>query len=913
IQTGTFDFAGSSSFNRLSDLGPFAGSARGQWTAKRASHAAPIRVTADATGRDVSSSIAMISELAGPNPNVRLSGVVRDGRFTLESGAVRGDGVSAAMNGRISDTGAITAHATGSLIRPIDLPGARVRSLDFVADLSGGLSAPRAEIRLSNGAMTVASLDLDDIRGDAALKLGDKVSGNFSLTGASGKEPLIAAGRIESDTSGWRLAGVSGRLGDVQINAPMLGYAKGVFSANFEVDGRLAGLAGLDRGTLTAKGSLSTGNDTLKLDAQGRITDLRSGAMRVDLVSFEAKADSDTASLKSRIKATRGAPFDIALEANARHADQEWTGDATIDGTVDKQKVATSRPAAWRYGANGWSLDTQLAGLGGTLDAKLADLAGGASVKLDLANLDLKALTQLARISPINGTITGNASFSNGPGAAAGQAMLVLDKANPVGVTADPVSITIESQLQNGLLHTAATGSGQGFKLDAGSELHMRVGHGLNLTADRAAPLMAHVSLDGRAEQLWAVFGPEGQALRGEVTADVSVAGTLDKPALTGGFGMDKGAYEHGETGLHLVDISAKGQFDQRSATITSLVAHDPQGGELTGGGAINWDGDVSGGIKVKAVNLRALGRDDRSATVSGEGAVTLDKQAIRVTGAFDVAQARISIEQPASAMIPTLASVRRVNFATSDDEPPPTVDTPPWQRPIQLDLKVAAPRRVVVFGRGLDTEWSANFTVQGPIANPSLHGTASLVRGSIDLAGRRFDFDTGTIDLDGPIRDARIDISAKRTTTDIDASIHVTGTPDEPKFELESTPSLPQDEILARVLFGRSASQLSAFEAAQLAAGLAQLAGGQAGFDPAGLVRKATGLDRVALGGEGGIASVSAGKYVADNVYVQVGAGGVGGAAASVEWDPQKNLSVTSSAQANGDTKLSVRWKKDY
>jgi translocation and assembly module TamB len=231
----------------------------------------------------------------------------------------------------------------------------------------------------------------------------------------------------------------------------------------------------------------------------------------------------------------------------------------------------------------------------------------------------------------------------------------------------------------------------------------------------------------------------------------------------------------------------------------------------------------------------------------------------------------------------------------------------------VRFDLKVEAPRRVVVFGRGLDTEWSADFHVTGTVADPSIDGTATLVRGTLDLAGRKFDFDSGSVRLNGPIREARVDISASRNATDVDASVHVTGSPVKPEFTLESTPALPQDEILARVIFGKSASQLSALEAAQLAASLTQLAGGQAAFDPSSLIRKATGLDRVAFGATDGAASVSAGKYIADDVYLQVGAGGTGGVGAQVEWEPKSNLSITSGAQANGDTRIAVRWKKDY
>ena len=68
-----------------------------------------------------------------------------------------------------------------------------------------------------------------------------------------------------------------------------------------------------------------------------------------------------------------------------------------------------------------------------------------------------------------------------------------------------------------------------------------------------------------------------------------------------------------------------------------------------------------------------------------------------------------------------------------------------------------------------------------------------------------------------------------------------------------------------------------------------------------------------MSFGAEEGIATVSAGKYIAEDVYLQVGAGGQGGVGAEVEWEPQKNLSVTSSANGAGDTKIAIRWKKDY
>jgi translocation and assembly module TamB len=114
-------------------------------------------------------------------------------------------------------------------------------------------------------------------------------------------------------------------------------------------------------------------------------------------------------------------------------------------------------------------------------------------------------------------------------------------------------------------------------------------------------------------------------------------------------------------------------------------------------------------------------------------------------------------------------------------------------------------------------------------------------------------------------------------------------------------------------VLFGRSASQLSPLEAAQLASALSSLAGG-GGFDVIGNLRNFAGLDRLALGGggEAGV-TVSGGKYLNDDVYLELTGGGREGPAAQVEWRLSRNLSIISRLAGQGDGRLAVRWRKDY
>src|SRR5262249_9157517 len=151
--------------------------------------------------------------------------------------------------------------------------------------------------------------------------------------------------------------------------------------------------------------------------------------------------------------------------------------------------------------------------------------------------------------SPINGRVTGKSTFTNDTGRAAQADVQVnIANANPEGVTADPVGVEIMARLRDGELTAVATGSGQGFRLEAGSMMRMDDGGGFNVTANRDAPLEARVSVTGRAEQLWGLFGPEGQVLRGNLDGDVRVSGTLNQPTMVGGVTMAEGVYEHGET-----------------------------------------------------------------------------------------------------------------------------------------------------------------------------------------------------------------------------------------------------------------------------------------------------------------------------------------------------------------------------
>jgi translocation and assembly module TamB len=158
-----------------------------------------------------------------------------------------------------------------------------------------------------------------------------------------------------------------------------------------------------------------------------------------------------------------------------------------------------------------------------------------------------------------------------------------------------------------------------------------------------------------------------------------------------------------------------------------------------------------------------------------------------------------------------------------------------------------------------------------------------------------------------------RLNLLATREDPSLTAMIKITGTAARPTVTLSSNPSLPQDEILSRVLFGASASQLSGIEAAQLASAVAGLSGGR-GFDLIGGLRSLAHLDRLAIGDSAVTGpTVHGGKYLTDRIYLELMGGGRNGEGAQIEWRVRKRLSLVGKLGSQGDSQIAIRWRRSY
>jgi translocation and assembly module TamB len=233
------------------------------------------------------------------------------------------------------------------------------------------------------------------------------------------------------------------------------------------------------------------------------------------------------------------------------------------------------------------------------------------------------------------------------------------------------------------------------------------------------------------------------------------------------------------------------------------------------------------------------------------------------------------------------------------------------------MAVKARARNRLTVTGLGLDSEWRADLNIGGTVTNPAIAGRAELVRGNYEFAGRRFELREGRIQFDGktPVNPT-LDIDAEADVSDLTATIHVGGTGLKPDISFNSVPSLPQDELLSRILFGTSITNLSAPEALQLASAVGSLQG-EGGLDPINAVRKAAGLDRLRIiaadptQGQG--TSLAAGKYLTRKTYVELISDGQGYSATRMEYQVTRWLSLLGAISTLGRQSANLRISKDY
>ncbi|MEP4199176.1 MAG: translocation/assembly module TamB domain-containing protein [Aliishimia sp.] len=230
----------------------------------------------------------------------------------------------------------------------------------------------------------------------------------------------------------------------------------------------------------------------------------------------------------------------------------------------------------------------------------------------------------------------------------------------------------------------------------------------------------------------------------------------------------------------------------------------------------------------------------------------------------------------------------------------------------LPLNITITATEPVFVRGRGLDAEFGGALQLNGTAANPIPIGRFDLRRGRLSFLGQRLDLSEGAITAAGSLI-PRLRIVAEAVAEDVTAQIILEGPADAPELTLTSEPELPQDEILARVLFGEDVASLSAFQIARLISSLATLSSGKPGLlDNTRLLFGVDDLD-IRTDATTGEAELAIGQYISDNIYSEIELGAGGDTQINLNLDLTDTTRLRGSVNSDGGTGIGIFWEKDY
>jgi translocation and assembly module TamB len=426
------------------------------------------------------------------------------------------------------------------------------------------------------------------------------------------------------------------------------------------------------------------------------------------------------------------------------------------------------------------------------------------------------------------------------------------------------------------------------------------------------APLFAQLRYVGPADTLWRLTGSEIIDMSGPLAVGADIDGRLADPVIRGSLRTQNGRLESQVTGMVIDHVASQATFSGPQLIFRQITGQTSGGGSISGGGNITFSGGKTLlNLSFNATQALLLNRDDVAARVTGRVDLKSDANGGLIAGDLKLNKGRFQLgHASAAAAVPQL-NVRETGLDEEDVIEPASLH--PWK----LNLKLAG-SDLQVTGLGISSRWTTNLQIGGLADAPRFTGRADLVQGNYDFAGRIFRIDRGVIRFRGESPpDPLLDIHAEAAVQGLDASVNVRGTGVRPEITFASTPPMPQDELLSRILFGTSITNLSAPEALQLASAVAALQSGNGSLDPINALRRAIGLDRLRVVpadvATGQKTALGAGKYITRRLYVEVITDGAGYSATQVEYQMTRWLSLLSTVSTIGRSSASVRVSKDY
>ena len=486
---------------------------------------------------------------------------------------------------------------------------------------------------------------------------------------------------------------------------------------------------------------------------------------------------------------------------------------------------------------------------------------------------------------------------------------------NNLGVISDALSGPLKSEgsLQqsgdNLLVDFKTTGAG-GLQADVKGTVPVNDG-AWDLTVNGQAPLAFADS----------VMASSSIRARGDILFDLALNGPPLLQNVTGEITTQNASVAMPAQRLSLQNITASARLAD-GVTNSRISADLSTGGQILGEGQIslNQEQGLPADLKLQLINITQEDPLFYKTTINGDLALSGPLlSGPKLSGKIDLTDTEVNVKGAANqnlSFIPEIVHKNEPAASFLTRKRAGLVITEAQEtsqnRPINLDLLINAPSRIFIRGLGLDAELGGHLQLTGSTQSVVPVGSFDLIRGRLVILGKQLSLTEGNITMAGAL-DPMIRVVATNDSGGYRTSVIISGLVSDPQFSFESSPELPEDEVLSQMLFGSGLDDISPFQALQLASALRELSG-KGGPGLGGNLRSKLSLDDLSVGTDAdGDTGLRAGKYISEKVYTDVNIMGDGKSEISINLDLNKSLSTKGSVSESGGSKFGFVFKKDY
>lgn len=324
-----------------------------------------------------------------------------------------------------------------------------------------------------------------------------------------------------------------------------------------------------------------------------------------------------------------------------------------------------------------------------------------------------------------------------------------------------------------------------------GTDTDIQIGGTARFDQDRPLALTVAGNVDLR---LLGGLLPELET-QGQGTVNVSIAGTMSSPRITGRANVKDAAANYADFPVGLSNVNGNFIFDQSRLTFDGLTAN-AGGGQLKLAGSVTYgQGPMRFDVNTTTSTVRIRYPTGMSWLADGTLRLSGTSNASLLTGS-------VNVQRVLFAEGVDVASF----FAAASETSVAPASNSPFLRNLSFDVATQTAPGSRIEWNGAQIDMDGDVRLRGTWDRPVILGDVHLLGGEMVFRGNNYQLTRGDINFANPFRlDPVLNIEASTTISQYEVTIDFTGPASRLQMNYRSDPPLPDSEIVALLALGNT------------------------------------------------------------------------------------------------------------